>query len=56
MKPQKNELFQKFLKRFKRSVKRSGVLQEYKDRMYYTKPSQKKRSKRKAAIKRNKNK
>lgn len=37
------------LRKFKKRVQQSGVLDEYKERQYYTKPSVKKRIKKKAA-------
>jgi small subunit ribosomal protein S21 len=41
----------KAMKRFKRIVKESGVLQEYKDRQYFQKPSLKRRLRKEAGIK-----
>jgi len=40
------------LKIFKRKVKDSGILEEYKDRTEYVKPSKRKKDKRNASIKR----
>jgi ribosomal protein S21 len=40
------------IKIFKRNVKEAGILEEYKNRMEYIKPSKKKAEKRNAAIRR----
>lgn len=40
------------IKIFKRKVKEAGILEEYKNRMEYIKPSRKKAEKRNAAIRR----
>ncbi len=40
------------IKIFKRKVKEAGILEEYKNRMEYIKPSKKKAEKRNAAIRR----
>ena len=40
----------KAMKRFKRIVKESGILQEYKDRQYFQKPSMKRRLRKEAGI------
>lgn len=40
------------IKIFKRKVKEAGILEEYKNRMEYIKPSRKKTEKRNAAIRR----
>lgn len=40
------------LKIFKRKVKESGILEEYKNKTEYVKPSEKKKGKKNAAIKR----
>jgi ribosomal protein S21 len=40
------------IKVFKRKVKEAGILEEYKNRMEYIKPSRKKTEKRNAAIRR----
>lgn len=42
------------IKVFKRKVKEAGILEEYKNRMEYIKPSKKKSEKRNAAIRRQK--
>jgi small subunit ribosomal protein S21 len=44
--------FTKALRKFKRKVAESGIIQDYKDRQYYEKPSDKKRKAKKAAIRR----
>ena len=40
----------KAMKRFKRIVKESGILQEYKEKQYFQKPSEKKRLRKEAGI------
>ena len=42
----------KAMKRFKRIVKESGILQEYKDKQYFQKPSEKKRLRKQQGIRR----
>jgi len=49
-----NESLDDALRRFKRSVSKSGALQEYRKREFYEKPSVKKKLKSEAARKRNK--
>ena len=44
----RNDDFTRALRKFKKKVADSGILQEYKERQYYTKPSEK-RKKAKAA-------
>jgi len=44
--------FMKALRKFKRKVNESGVIQDYRDKQYYEKPSDKKRKAKKAAIRR----
>ena len=44
--------FAKALRKFKRKVNESGVIQDYRDKQYYEKPSDKKRKAKKAAIRR----
>jgi small subunit ribosomal protein S21 len=39
----KREDFEKALRIFKMQCKREGIVQRFKDRQYYTKPSQKRR-------------
>ena len=39
--------FEKMLKRFSAQVKREGIVKKYRERQYYTKPSQKRRERRK---------
>ena len=41
--PRRNEHPERMIKRFTRKVKKSGVLDEYRERMYYTKKSAKRR-------------
>jgi len=44
--------FMKALRKFKRKVNESGIMQDYKDRQYYQKPSEKRRLAKKQAIRR----
>ena len=44
--------FMKALRKFKRKVNESGIIQDYRDKQYYEKPSDKKRKAKKAAIRR----
>lgn len=39
----KKEDFEKALRKFKMQCKREGILKEFKERQYYTKPSEKRR-------------
>ena len=48
---QKNETVERMIKRFSKKVRREGILDEVKDRMYYEKPSARRR---RAAIRRKK--
>ncbi len=48
----KPEDLMKAMKRFKRIVKESGILQEYKDKQYFQKPSEKKRLRKEQGIRR----
>ncbi len=48
----KNESLEDALRRFKRSVSKSGTLQEYRKREHYEKPSVKRKKKSEAARKR----
>ena len=41
--PRRNESFERNVKRFIRKVKKEGIIDEYKERMYYTKKSVKRR-------------
>tara|TARA_R110001592_G_scaffold174986_2_gene413983 strand:- start:2882 stop:3076 length:195 start_codon:yes stop_codon:yes gene_type:complete len=47
MKPRKNEDMEKFIKRFTKKCKKLGIIQEMRDRKYFTSPSEKKRLARK---------
>ena len=40
---EKKEDFERALQKFKVQCKREGILKEYRERQYYTKPSQKRR-------------
>jgi len=42
-----NEDFERALKKFKAQCKREGIVKKFKEKQYYTKPSQKKRVKKK---------
>ena len=58
--PRRNEHPERMIKRFTRKVKKEGILDEYRDRMYYTKKSAKRRRekylrKRKAQLAQQKN-
>lgn len=44
--------FAKALRKFKRKVAESGIMQDYKDRQYYQKPSEKRRLAKKQAVRR----
>ena len=48
-KRREGESFDSMFKRFKRDVKRNGVLLELKDKKYYEKPSERKKKDKKAA-------
>ena len=48
----KNESIENALRRFKKSVSKSGTLQEYRKREYYEKPSVRRKLKSEAARKR----
>ena len=47
-----NESFEAALKRFKKKVQQDGILQELKKREYYEKPSERRKRKMMAAIRR----
>jgi len=47
----RNENVEKALKVFNRRVRKAGVLREYKNNMFYTKPSEERREERKRAEK-----
>ena len=44
--------FMKALRKFKRKVNESGIIQDYRDKQYYEKPSDKKRKAKKQAVRR----
>tara|TARA_R110002126_G_scaffold257461_1_gene400461 strand:+ start:91 stop:285 length:195 start_codon:yes stop_codon:yes gene_type:complete len=55
--PRKGETMERFIKRFTKKCKKLGIIQEARDRKYFTSPSEKKRLARKkwrANIKKNK--
>ncbi len=52
----KNESLDDALRRFKRSVSKTGTLQEYRKREFYEKPSVKRKKKSEAAARKRKNK
>ena len=43
--PRRNEAIERTLKRFTKKVKKEKILEEYRNRMYYEKPSSKRRRK-----------
>jgi small subunit ribosomal protein S21 len=43
VKPRRNEPVEKFIKRFNRKMKKSGIIEEIKERRFYRKPSEVKR-------------
>ena len=49
IKPRKNENIERVIKRFNKKVKKMGIIEEAKERRYYTKPSQKRRKAKKRA-------
>ena len=53
-KPRKNEDPNRFIKRFIKKCKKLGIIDEYKDRRHYQKPSVKRRLAKKRAIARQK--
>ena len=53
-KPRKNEDPNRFIKRFIKKCKKLGIIDEYRDRKHYVKPSEKKRLAKQRAIARNK--
>jgi small subunit ribosomal protein S21 len=53
-KPRKNEDPNRFIKRFIKKCKKLGIIDEFRERQYYTKPSCKKRLSKKRAIARHK--
>ena len=55
-KPRKNEDPNRFIKRFIKKCKKLGIIDEFRDRKHYTKPSVKKRLAKKRAIARQKKK
>jgi len=44
--------FMKALRKFKRKVSESGIIQDYRDKQYYEKPSDKRRKAKKQAVRR----
>jgi len=52
-KNQKAMPFDVAMRKFKKAVERSGVLQDYMDKEYFEKPAQRRRRKRKDAVARN---
>jgi len=49
-----NEYFDYALRRFKRSCEKAGIVNEYRKREFYEKPTQEKKRKKAAAVKREK--
>jgi|TARA_R100000030_G_scaffold73324_1_gene56628 small subunit ribosomal protein S21 len=54
VKPRKNEDPNRFIKRFQRKCKKSGIFDEVRERRHFRKPSEKKRLAKKKAISRHK--
>jgi len=52
--PRRNESPERMVKRFNKKIKKLGIIDEVKDRRYYTKPSETKRLAKKRAIARRK--
>mgnify|MGYP001475480890 CR=1 FL=1 len=52
--PRRNESPERLVKRFNKKVKKMGIIDEVKERRYYTKPSEAKRLAKKRAIARRK--
>ena len=50
VKPRRNESPERMIKRFNKKVKKLGIIDEIKERRYYTKPSEQKRLAKKRAI------
>ena len=53
-KPRKNEDPNRFIKRFIKKCKKLGIIDEFRDRKHFVKPSEKKRLAKQRAIARNK--
>ncbi|HAY33376.1 MAG TPA: 30S ribosomal protein S21 [Bacteroidetes bacterium] len=51
---QENESIDRALKRFKKKYEKSGLLKEFRRRMFYTKPSVEKKMDKERAIRKNK--
>lgn len=51
---QEGESIDKILKRFKKKYEKAGVLKEYRKRLFFVKPSVKRRVKKAKAVRRNK--
>jgi len=49
-----NEYFDNALRRFKRSCEKTGIINEYRKREFYEKPTQERKRKKAAAVKREK--
>jgi small subunit ribosomal protein S21 len=54
VRPKRNESPERFIKRFTRKCKKLGIIDEYKDRRYFKKPSVKRRLAKKKALARHK--
>lgn len=48
----KGESLEKALRKFKTKIRQEGILEEVRDREFYEKPSQRKRKKQEAAVRR----
>jgi len=49
IKPRRNENIERVIKRFNKKVKKLGIIDEARERRYYTKPSERKRRAKKRA-------
>ena len=52
VKPRRNENIERAIKRFNKKVKKLGIIEEYKDKQRYMKPSDKKRRAKKCSDRR----
>ena len=50
IKKRTNENFERMLRRFSKAFEEAGILADYKDKEYYEKPTEKRRRKRKLAL------
>jgi len=52
VKPRRNENIERVIKRFNKKVKKLGIIEEYKDKQRYMKPSEKRRRRNKRSDRR----